>query len=117
MEFAYGHRYAFVDDTIISVRATTRLDLNPYSPRGGDTVYELLIDGAPADSHRHEEWPKGGSLCATIDRKGRKVLVRVDVSLGIFGPRYKLLIDGVPTPLKKSSAKKIRELWHGKLFR
>ena len=111
------HLYALVGDRLVSIHAQTTLALSPgLSPsvKGGDTVYELRVDGDLADSHRHGTLPKGGSMFAVLDRDGKKTSVRVDVSPGIFGTKYKLLVDDADTPLTKSSEAEITALWHEK---
>src|SRR3990172_6347817 len=101
------HLYALVGDRLVSIHAQTTLALSPgLSPnvKGGD----------PADSHRHGTLPKGGSMFAVLDRDGKKTSVRVDVSPGIFGTKYKLLVDDADTPLARSSEAEITALWHEK---
>lgn len=111
------HLYALVGDRLVSIHAQTTLDFNLPNVKGGDTVYEFRVDGDLTDSHRHGTLPKGGSMFAVLDRDGKKTSVRVDVSPGIFGTKYKLLVDDADTPLTKSSEAEIKALWHKKSTR
>lgn len=91
-----------------------KLDANVLSMSGGDTTYELRVDGDVVDSHRHGTIPRGGSMFATISEEGQNTSVRVEVSPKGFRTEYRLLVNDDDTPLIQSSEAEIKALWHRK---
>ncbi len=108
--------YTVIQDKIGSVHARTTPNMNLLSLSGGETAYELRVDGEVADTHRHGTFPKAGSMFATLDGEEQSTSIRVDVSPGRLAGRmrYRLFVDKTETPLIKSSEANLKSLWHKK---
>ena len=109
-----GDHFAMVGDRIVSVHFRQGLDTNLLSMSGGETLYELRVDGVVADTHKHGTFPRSGTLFATPEVNGAKTSIQVGVKPGFFGVKYNLLVGNNDVPLKACSEAEIKSLWHKK---
>lgn len=105
---------AVVGDKTISVHRRSIVDANILSLSGGETAYELRVDGIVADTHKHGTLARSGSLFATPVHDGIKTSIRVDVKPSMFSVKYKLFVNDVEVALQKCSEAEIKALWHKK---